>query len=133
MFIDTHHHLVPPNFTEFLIRPGQEQAVYAERVRSWSPARAIEAMDQAGIEVAVASVAAAGGLPGDPSVWTTVNRSANDFSADVVRDQPRRFRFLAGLPLADLRGALEEVGYVLDELGADGFCLLRLRRRPTAG
>ncbi|BCI51389.1 hypothetical protein NIIDNTM18_06670 [Mycolicibacterium litorale] len=123
MLIDTHHHLVPPGSVALYVPPGQEKATYAGRVRSWKPREAIEQMDSAGIAAAITSVVAAVGMPERPQELARLVRSFNEFGAEVVRDHPQRFGFLAGVPLPNVDAALEEISYALDDLKADGLCV----------
>lgn len=51
-------------------------------------------------------------------------RRVNEFSAQIVRDHPDRLGFFATLTLPDVDGALAEVEYAFDELGATGVILL---------
>lgn len=52
-------------------------------------------------------------------------RACNEYCAKLRVDHPGRFGFYVNLPDVhkDLEGALEEVKYGLDHLGADGVCL----------
>ena len=51
-------------------------------------------------------------------------REVNDEGHRARIDHPGRFGLLASLPLPDVDGAIEEIGYCYDELGVDGVCLL---------
>ena len=66
-----------------------------------------------------------------PSVtgWETAGRRemarrVNEFGAELVARRPDRFGSFATLPLPDLEGALGELEYAFDVLGADGVVLL---------
>ncbi len=50
-------------------------------------------------------------------------RRLNEYAADLVSDNPGRFGFFASLTLPDVEGALQELAYAYDELGADGVVL----------
>jgi len=51
-------------------------------------------------------------------------RALNAFGAHCVARAPERFGLLAALPLPDVEGALAEIAYAFDTLGADGIALL---------
>ena len=51
-------------------------------------------------------------------------RLCNDEAADLCTQFPGRFGFFATLPLPHVDAALAEVDRALDDLGADGICLL---------
>ncbi|MGH7851963.1 MAG: amidohydrolase family protein, partial [Candidatus Binatia bacterium] len=52
-----------------------------------------------------------------------VARDCNEFQARMRQDQPSRFGSFALLPLPDVDGALDEIGYALDVLRLDGVGL----------
>jgi predicted TIM-barrel fold metal-dependent hydrolase len=103
--VDVHHHFNAPGG-----RGGQP---------GWSPARAVEEMDEAVIALAI-------GWPGPvaaDSAGAARDRasSINEFGASLVSRHPGRFGLFASLPpLADVDGALREIEHGLDVLGADG-------------
>lgn len=81
-------------------------------------------MDANGIATSVLSLTA-------PSVvgWAgrerrEMARRVNEYTADLVRERPERFGAFATVPLPDVEGAVAEIDYALDELGADGVVLL---------
>ena len=51
-------------------------------------------------------------------------REVNEFAAQVVSDRPDRFGFFATLTLPDVKGAIAEAAYALDQLHATGVILL---------
>ena len=51
-------------------------------------------------------------------------RRCNEYLAEIKRRRPENFGFFATLPLPYIQGSIEEIGYALDELDADGFCVL---------
>jgi 6-methylsalicylate decarboxylase len=121
--IDTHFHVVPPVYREWLERHPLFHAPCPE----WSRDAALEYLDRSGTATAIMSVsspsaqrAASDGL--DDA--RRLARAVNEFSADVVRDDPRHFGFFATLTLPDVDGALAEAEYALDELNADGVVLM---------
>lgn len=120
--IDTHHHVVPPAYAEFLnacgIQPG------GIPLPKWTPAASLKTMDKLGIRAAVLSVSTPGAWVGDPSVLRGMARDLNEYTATVVADNPKRFGFFATLTLPDIDGAIAEAEYAFNELKADGIVLI---------
>jgi len=118
--IDVHHHYVPPQ----IIAQGPPVAARAA-VDGWSPARAIEDMDKAGVRLSMLSYSS-------PYLWHAgvepgrrLARLCNDYSATLAKDHPGRFGVFAGLPdLTDTEGCLKEMEYALGDLGADGVTVM---------
>ena len=77
-------------------------------------------MGRAGIDAAVLSVSSPGIHFGDDQAARTLAREVNDAGAQIVRDHPGQFGLFAALPLPDTDGALAEIGYAFDTLGAAG-------------
>jgi predicted TIM-barrel fold metal-dependent hydrolase len=117
MRIDTHHHIYPPAYVAkrsadvFNMAPAFEKDI-----RAWSPARAVEGLDRAGIASAVTSMSAPGIWFGDAAEARQLARACNEFAAQMVRDYPGRFGFFAALPLPDVGGSLREIEYAFDVL-----------------
>ena len=114
--IDIHHHFASPRWLELVaaIRFSGYQ-----NFLGYTPAKAIEAMDKAGVSTAIISAGydlARGGLisPGD------LARDLNDYGAKLVSDHKGRFGLFGVLPLPDIAGSLKEIEYVFDTLQADG-------------
>ncbi|MGW6929388.1 amidohydrolase family protein [Lentzea sp. NPDC054927] len=120
--IDTHQHLVPPRYAEWLkekgIRPGGVD------VPDWSEAAAIEFMDGHGIQTGILSLSTPGVYFGDVDEARRWAREINAYCADLRDRRPDRFGFFATLPMPDVDSAIEEARYALDVLGADGIVLL---------
>ncbi len=88
----------------------------------WSPTKSLEQMDKFGIATAVISAT----VPADPFYDGTeksrgVARGVNEYAATMVRDYPGRFGLFAALPMPDIEGALREIEYSFETLGADGI------------
>lgn len=62
--------------------------------------------------------------PGNIPEAQLLTRVANEYMAKICVDYPERFLFFASLSLPDVAGALDEVDYALDHLGAVGFQIL---------
>lgn len=125
--IDVHQHLIPPAYANWLRSTGVRDAGGRE-LPSWSVDDALELMDGHAIATAILSVSTPGvhlapGRGRDP-VARARAREVNEFAAAVAAGHPRRFGVFATLCLPDVDGALEELGYALDALHADGVILL---------
>jgi predicted TIM-barrel fold metal-dependent hydrolase len=122
--IDIHHHFLPP---EHMRREGERlknaHAMPREDLLSWSPEKAIAAMDANGIRMAIASIST-------PGIWFDGGRDAlplaqgwNDYAAAQVAQYPMRFGFFATIPLPATASAKAETARAFDELNADGIAL----------
>jgi predicted TIM-barrel fold metal-dependent hydrolase len=123
--IDTHHHFFPPAY----LKRKQQQVIamapsHAARVNEWTPGRALEAMDQAGIATAVASIAPPGVWFGDAREAGELARECNEYAAAMAAANRGRFGVFASLPFADVASSLREIEYALDVLRADGIGLM---------
>ncbi|MEZ5227753.1 MAG: amidohydrolase family protein [Acidimicrobiales bacterium] len=112
--IDTHHHVVPPEYAKWLRTKGQLAGGLP--IPEWSPTSALELMDRHRIDTAVLSVSTPGTHLGDGSDAAAMARLVNDYASAVVSDLPGRFGFFATLPLPDVDAALVELARALDEL-----------------
>lgn len=124
--IDVHHHHIPPFYLaenrERIAgsRGGQISAAWL----SWTPERAIEAMDKSGVATGILSLSSPGVWFGDSTAARQTARRVNEYAADLARNYPGRFGLFAVLPLPDQEGSLREIEYALDVLKADGIGLL---------
>jgi predicted TIM-barrel fold metal-dependent hydrolase len=121
--IDTHHHILPADYTSALERMGIDAGGGIPFPR-WDPASALEMLDRQGIAAAVTSISAPGVHFGDDQAARDLTRRCNEISAKLVADHPSRFGAFAILPLPDVKGALVELEYALDVLRLDGVVLL---------
>jgi len=125
--IDVHQHVVPPAYAAWLAGKGLREAGGRE-IPAWSAEAAIETMDAHAIATGILSVSTPGvhldpGLRVD-AVARAMAREVNEFAARAAADHPERFGFFATLTLPDVDGALEELTYAFDALGASGVVLL---------
>ena len=82
-------------------------------------------MAELGIAAAVVNpLSVAGVHHGDDANARYLTRSVNEALAKFSSGAPDRLGFFATLPMPDVDGALAEMAYALDELGADGVILL---------
>jgi predicted TIM-barrel fold metal-dependent hydrolase len=91
---------------------------------TWSAGEHLELMDRHGIETALLSMSSPGVHFGDDALARRLAREVNEDAARLAADHPGRFGFFASLPLPDVDGALEEISYAVDDLGADGVVLM---------
>ncbi len=109
--IDVHHHVVPPRYADdsMPIKIPDREA----QLRS---------MDSWQIRAAITSLTPRVVLRNLDRL-RDVARDCNEFQARMRQDQPSRFGSFALLPLPDVDGALDEIGYALDVLRLDGVGL----------
>jgi predicted TIM-barrel fold metal-dependent hydrolase len=119
--VDVHAHFLPEFYVTAARAAGHELPNGMPGWPSWSAQKHLRLMDQGGIARAMLSVCTPGTHFGDDRAARQLTREVNEFGADVCREHPARFGQFASLPLPDVEGALLEVAYALDELGADGF------------
>jgi aminocarboxymuconate-semialdehyde decarboxylase len=119
--IDTHQHILPDFFWE--ATENDHAPIGGLAPLRWSKETAISFMDDAGIDLAVVSLSTPGVHTGDSAKARALARRCNEFSAELVRARPDRFRGFACLPLPDVDASLEELSYSLDILGLDGVVL----------
>lgn len=122
--IDTHHHMVPPEYRKVLDQAGIADAG-GRAMPDWTPEASLAAMAKLGVATAILSVSAPGTtmLPAAADA-AALARDLNDYSAELVAAQPDRFGFFATLPMPHLDASVAESVRALDELGADGVFLL---------
>jgi predicted TIM-barrel fold metal-dependent hydrolase len=123
--IDVHHHILPP---PYMLRARDRILEISDRDHSallnWTPARAVEEMDRAGIATAITSLSLPGVWFGGVEAARTLARTCNEYAAQMVKDYPGRFGLFAAVPLPDTDGSLRELAYALDILKADGIGLV---------
>ena len=129
--IDTHHHVVPPEYAAWLRAKGALAGDLP--IPSWQPEAALSLMDRHDVGTAVLSVSTPGVHLGDGADARAMARHVNEYAAQMTRDHPDRFGFFATTPLPDVDGALDEVSYAFDTLGADGVVLLANNRGTYLG
>jgi predicted TIM-barrel fold metal-dependent hydrolase len=116
--IDVHHHLIPPALVKALGTAG-----LGAGSADWTPARAIEDMERAGVAAGLSSIAPAGDPFRDVERAVRLTRECNEYSARLAADHPRRFGVFAALPLPNIDASLRELEYAFDTLKADGLGL----------
>ncbi|MFJ8314231.1 MULTISPECIES: amidohydrolase family protein [unclassified Streptomyces] len=129
--IDTHHHIVPPAYRDWLL--SHHETAGGMPIPAWDAETDIAFMDSQGIQTGVMSVSTPGTHLGNDAEALDWARKVNDFAAETVKNRPDRFGFFATLPLPYVDGALEEATRALDELNADGIVLLTNHRGTYLG
>jgi 6-methylsalicylate decarboxylase len=122
--IDVHQHIAPP----FYVAENHDRLAGSGKINpawiEWTPQKALDAMDQHGVETAMLSLSTPGVWFGDAEAARSTSRRCNEYTAALVKDHPRRFGLFAVLPLPDTDGSLREIEYAFDVLKADGIGLL---------
>ena len=86
----------------------------------WSVETQLQFMRDAGMDYSVLSMPTPHTYHGDAGLAREVTRQVNEDYAVLCRKYPDRFGFVAALPLPDAEGAIEEIVYGMDKLGALG-------------
>src|SRR6201991_3102291 len=122
--IDTHHHLIPPDYRNALRKAGIDEAGQ-RALPDWSPEGSLQTMAELNVATAILSVSTPGTafLP-EPADAAALARDVNDYSADLVASQPDRFGFFATVPMPHIDESVSETVRALDMLKADGVVLL---------
>ena len=119
--IDTQHHILPPRYVAEVGADAIARTLVSGQAPNWNPDVSLAAMDRHAIATAVVSISAPGFPVSDPA---GLCRHCNDYAATLVQANPGRFGSFASLPLPDVDGSIEEIHRSLDDLKADGICLL---------
>ena len=122
--IDTHAHLIPPQYRDALRKAGIDEAG-GRALPQWSPEPALAAMAELDVATAILSVSTPGTtfLPRVADA-AALARDLNDYGAALVTGDPDRFGFFATVPMPHIEAATAEAVRALDELRADGVVLL---------
>ena len=121
--IDVHHHLIP-NFYRKALTTLNIKTSGGFPLPAWSPRQSQRLMDDFGIGTAMLSISSPGIHFGNDTAARDISRQSNEYSAEVISDNPLRFGAFAVLPLPDVNGALKETEYALDTLKLDGVVML---------
>lgn len=124
--IDTHHHFYAPAYQQAWLDWEKKRNIphFAQQV-GWSKAKALEDLDQGGVQTAILSLASTPGVWFDapPAEANRMARLCNEYGAEMVRDHPGRFGLFATLPMIDVDASLKEIDYAFGTLKADGVGL----------
>jgi predicted TIM-barrel fold metal-dependent hydrolase len=122
--IDTHHHVIPPDYRKALQHAGLLEAGGRE-LPEWSAESSLQAMADLDVGTAILSVSTPGTafLP-NPADAAALARDLNDFTAALAAERPDRFGYFASVPLPNIDESVTETVRALDDLHADGVVLL---------
>lgn len=122
--IDSHHHLIPPDYRKALQKAGIDEAG-GRALPDWSADASLQTMAELDVGTAILSVSTPGTtfLPNQTDA-AALARDLNDYTAELVAAQPDRFGFFATVPMPHIDAAVAETVRALDELEADGVVLL---------
>ena len=122
--IDVHHHVYPPAYTEALERAGGDPSGWY--IPPWTVQLSHDLCKQMGVGTAYLSCTAPGpDIEKDPAEAQKLARACNGFNAKVKGAEPEKYGFFASVPnLLNTEVAIEEMRYALDDLNADGVCLM---------
>ena len=118
--IDVHHHFLPDFYRNALLAAGQSAPDGIPGLPDWTESDAIQVLDRLGIRTAYLSISSPGVHFGDDGAARALSRRCNEEAARLVKAHPGRFAFFLVTPLPDVDGALAEIRYGYDELGASG-------------
>jgi 6-methylsalicylate decarboxylase len=122
--IDTHHHLIPPDYRKVLQKAGIDEAG-GRALPDWSPEASLQTMAELDVATAILSVSTPGTtFRPNAANAAALARDLNDYSADLVASQPERFGFFATVPTPHIDESVTETIRALDDLKADGVVML---------
>ncbi len=118
--MDVHSHFLTERYVEASTAAGHVHPDGMHDWPTWEASRHIELMGEWGIATSLLSISSPGTHFGDDAASRKLSRHVNDAGAEVRRAHPEQFGHFASLPLPDVDGALAELEYAIDQLGADG-------------
>lgn len=119
--IDTHHHVVPPFYRDWLAARGLDAG--GRPVPEWSAEASLHLMRRTRTQTAILSVSTPGAEPVEGAEAAALARDLNAYCHQLTLDHPGRFGYFATLTLPDVDRAITEMHHAYDELGADGVIL----------
>ncbi len=139
MIIDSHAHFVERQYCDDLVKdfrltaePGDKgQVLLRKGSRSYmwyreeffDPEAQIRTMDKMGVAIRMISLSTPNVYDWPADRQIALAKRSNDALAAYCRDNPKRYRGLASLPLADVPAALRELDRALDNLGCSGVMI----------
>lgn len=121
--IDVHSHMMPDFYVEAVKAQGAgDHPEGMPAWPTWDIDGHLQMMDQEGIAVSMLSVPNKVHY-GDDAAARRLCRQINEFGAQLMTAHPDRIGLFVSLPVPDIDGALNELAYAYDELGADGVLL----------
>ncbi|WP_433678253.1 amidohydrolase family protein [Nocardia sp. CA-119907] len=122
--VDVHCHYIPDFYHEALMANGHAKTDGVPFIPPWSEEEALEVMDQLGVKKQYLSVSSPGVHFGSDAAARDLARRVNEEGARLSHAHPERFGFFASTPLPDVGGALTEISYAFDHLGAAGVVFM---------
>ena len=119
--IDVHAHFLTDSYVSAARAAGHVHPDGMAGWPKWSAEEHLRLMDRWGVATAMLSISSPGTHFGDDAAARRLTREVNEGGAAISRAHPGRFGHFASLPLPDVAGALDELGFALDELGSDGI------------
>ncbi len=120
---DVHTHFVPDVYRQAAIAAGRSRPDGMPGIPAWTERGMLDMMDEVGIEKGILSISSPGVYFGDNAAARDLSRKVNIEGAALKRRWPDRLGLFASLPLPDVDGALAEIAFAFDELGAEGIYL----------
>jgi 6-methylsalicylate decarboxylase len=119
--IDVHFHLIPQFYRDAVYEAGSGPAI--GRYPDWTPALALDLMDNNGIALSLLSLGqpGVGFMPQEKAA--VFARRCNDYAAELIAQHPKRFGCFGLLPMHDVGLAITEAQYCLDTLHFEGISL----------
>ena len=121
--IDVHAHYLPEGYADEMSKAGMVNPDGMPGYPKWDIELALESFEKFGIETGMLSISSPGVHYGNDAAARRLARKVNDAGAEAVARHPKRFGLFAALPMPDVDGSLEELGYAMDTLHADGIGL----------
>ena len=122
--IDVHHHIIPDFYRTAMTQAGLGVPVPGVDYPTWSIESSLAAMDRFGVSVAVVSITEPNIHFGDQANANVLAYDVNQYFAELISRNPRRFGSFAVLPLPDIDATLKELEHAIDHLNLDGVGLL---------
>jgi predicted TIM-barrel fold metal-dependent hydrolase len=126
--IDVHHHIIPNLYRKAMDEAGLRNPIPRVDYPAWSVDSSLAVMDKYGVAAAVVSITDPGIHFGDQADATVLAHDVNQYFAELVRNNPRRFGAFAVLPLPDVDAALVELEHAIDVLKLEGVGMLTHHR-----
>ncbi len=121
--VDVHLHFVPDVYRQAAIAAGWGTPDGMPGIPPWTEAAMLDMMDRVGIAKGMLSISSPGVFFGDERAARDLSRRVNLEGARLVSDRRERYGLFASLPLPDVDGALREIEFAFDTLGAEGIYL----------
>ena len=119
--IDVHAHFLTESYVNAARAAGHVHPDGMADWPKWSAGEHLRLMDRWGVATAMLPISSPGTYFGDDAAARRLTREVNESGAAISQAHPGRFGHFASLPLPDVDGALDELGYAIDELGSDGI------------